>query len=89
MTVLLEDPRAEHQIRLRGRSGSIIVSCTCLNAWTGTWRSSYWPHRTWANPRGWTGARARGEVIEVRTLFPAADAIAAWRAWHEQRGVAV
>lgn len=32
--------------------------------------------------------RGRG-IIESRTLFPAAEAIAAWRAWHAERGVAV
>jgi hypothetical protein len=38
-----------------------------------------------------TGRRGhRGyEVIEARTLFPAADAKAAWRAWHRERGVTV
>jgi len=29
------------------------------------------------------------ETIEARTLFPAADVLAAWRAWHAERGVAV
>jgi hypothetical protein len=42
----------------------------------------------WANP-GWKGMRSRGTVIEARTGFPAADAIAAWRAWHADRGVIV
>lgn len=32
--------------------------------------------------RGWT-------PIEARHVFPAADAKAAWRAWHEQQGVTV
>lgn len=39
------------------------------------------------------GAGRRGhrgyEVIETRTVFPAADAEAAWRAWHADRGVTV
>jgi hypothetical protein len=35
------------------------------------------------------GNRQRREVIEARTRFPAADAIAAWRAWHAERGVVV
>ena len=29
----------------------------------------------------------RRDIIEARTLFPAADAIAAWRAWHKARGM--
>jgi hypothetical protein len=32
--------------------------------------------------KGWT-------PIEVRQLFPAADMDAAWRAWHQERGVIV
>lgn len=28
-------------------------------------------------------------VIEARHLFPAAEAVAAWRDWHEQRGITV
>jgi hypothetical protein len=28
-------------------------------------------------------------VIEARKVFPAADALAAWRAWHEDKGVTV
>ena len=36
------------------------------------------------------GSRRRGyEPIEARTLFPAADVKAAWRAWHEEQGVEV
>ena len=35
------------------------------------------------------GGRPRREVIEARTRFPAAEALAAWRAWHEERGVIV
>lgn len=35
------------------------------------------------------GGRARYEPIETRPRFPAAEAIAAWRAWHEERGVEV
>jgi hypothetical protein len=33
--------------------------------------------------------RPRHTVIASRYLFPAADAIAAWRAWHAERGVIV
>ena len=33
--------------------------------------------------------RAGYQVIEARRVFPAADADAAWRAWHADRGVAV
>lgn len=85
---LIEDPAAAHQIRIRKRGSSLSVSCTCLNACTGTWQSTYWPGVTWANP-AWTGTRHHGEVIETRALFPAADAIAAWRAWHAEKGVTV
>ncbi len=35
------------------------------------------------------GGRKRHEPIEIRTLFPAAEAIADWRAWHAERGVTV
>ena len=35
------------------------------------------------------GGRPRHDVIEARAVFPAAEAIAAWRAWHAQRGVTV
>jgi hypothetical protein len=38
---------------------------------------------------GKNGGRPRYEPIEARTRFPAADAIAAWRAWHAERGVVV
>ena len=40
--------------------------------------------------RARNSGRKRGyEPIEARTLFPAAEAIAAWRAWHAERGVTV
>lgn len=35
------------------------------------------------------GPRSRYEPIEARALFPAAEAVAAWRAWHSERGVIV
>jgi hypothetical protein len=79
MTAILEDPGAEHQIRLiltpplpRVRGGhKVQVSCTC--------------RRT----PGRYGARPRHLIIEARKVFPAADAIAVWRAWHKERGVTV
>lgn len=32
------------------------------------------------------GGRSR-QLIEMRKVFPATDALAAWRAWHQERGV--
>lgn len=83
---ILEDPAAAHQIRIRKSGQGLVVTCTCLNACTGTWRSTYWPGQSWTDP-GWTGTRIRGEAIETRSVFPAAEAIAAWRHWHEQKGI--
>jgi hypothetical protein len=75
VTVVLEDPAAEHQIRIANRDGSqITLSCTCR---ARSWR---WGHG---------GTFLRYEEIEARKVFPAADAIAAWRAWHAERGVSV
>jgi hypothetical protein len=71
VTVLLEDPAAEHQIRLNCLGRDLTVSCTCTASWPGH------------------GGRARYEEIEIRRVFPAAEAIAAWRAWHAEKGVAV
>jgi hypothetical protein len=34
------------------------------------------------------GGRCR-DTIEARPVFPAAEAVAAWRAWHAERGVTV
>ena len=84
---LLEDPAAAHQIRIRRRGGGLAVSCTCLNTWTGTWTVA-WSGRPRPNP-AWTGARTRGKVIETRAVYPAAEALAAWRGWHEEKGIAV
>jgi hypothetical protein len=80
-TTTLEDPAAEHQIILRRTADTrpyrnglpIIMSCTCR------------PYLPQMRP----GGRRRHEPIEARTRFPAADAIAAWRAWHVERGVVV
>jgi hypothetical protein len=81
VTVLLEDLTAEHQIILRRtkdtrpyRNGwALIMSCTCR------------PYMPQARP----GGRRRHTPIEVRDIFPAAEALAAWRAWHDERGAAV
>jgi hypothetical protein len=83
---LLEDPAAAHQIRIRRRGGTLAVSCTCLNTWTGTWELAW---GGLARNPAWTGARIRGEPIAVRSVFPAAEALATWRGWHEQKGIAV
>lgn len=77
--IVLEDPRAAHQIVLRHAPDprqfygglALILSCTCTA-------------RTGRN-----GGRPRHEVIEARNIFPAAEAIAAWRDWHEQRRLSV
>jgi hypothetical protein len=75
MTTVLEDPAAAHQIRMANRDGNqITLSCTCRGR---PWR---WGHG---------GTFLRYEEIEARTRFPAADAIAVWRAWHEERGMTV
>ena len=37
-----------------------------------------------------TGPSRRRRLIEVRAgAFPAAEAVAAWRAWHEREGIAL
>jgi hypothetical protein len=77
-----------HEFQLRYRGGQLAVTCSCLltrvrgketqarnKAGTviGSWRPSYW----------------RRDVIEARTRFPAAEALAAYRAWHDQQGIEV
>ena len=52
---------------------ALLLSCTCAPR----------------VPRSRPGGPPAYEPIEARTLFPAAEAIAAWRAWHAERGVAV
>ncbi len=66
-----------HQIRLSLLQGTYGGGSKIALSCTCTARTG--PH----------GARPRREVIEARTLFPAADVLAAWRAWHAERGVAV
>lgn len=73
----LEDPSLPHQIvSLITTAHGLSVTCNCLRrpAGKGAGRGS---------PR---------ELIAFRGLgkpFPWPDAVAAWRAWHEQRGVSV
>ena len=76
-----------HQIQIRNRSGKLAVTCSCLIAVvrTGDWQE----YRIAGQVTERRTARRRRGVIEARTLFPAADAIAAWRAWHADRGVTV
>ena len=85
---MIEDPSAAHQIRIRLRGGSFTVSCTCLNTWDGTWTIT-WSGGSARNP-AWKGTRMHGPAIAVRSwMFPAAEALAAWRGWHEKKGIAV
>ena len=68
---VFEDPGLEHQIFLSVSSAAdkdhqITVSCNCLAPRKG-------PHAGRGQPRG---------VIAARDAFPAAEALAAWRAWH-------
>jgi hypothetical protein len=73
-----EDPSLPHQIMLlvpssAAHTGRIAVSCNCL-----------------ARPSGPGAGRGRPrEIIESRTEFPAADVIAAYHAWHGERGIEV
>lgn len=76
---------AAHQLQVRGRShGMIVVTCTCL-----IYRTRM-PEELRGIPcwqRGpFRSVRVRG-IIEERRLFPAAEAVAAWRAWHEREGI--
>jgi len=82
--MITEAPRAAHQIRVRYRGGKLAVLCTCQNAWDGIWDLA-WGYAA-RNPR-WRGSCVRGEPIAARMPFPAADAVAAWRAWHAERGI--
>ena len=73
-----EDATLEHQIFLTVASAAdkdhqIAVSCNCLAPRKG-------PHAGRGCPR---------EFIEARDAFPAASAVAAWRAWHAAKGVIV
>jgi hypothetical protein len=75
-----------HQLQIRRRDGKLAVTCPCLltrvsgdlvqarnraGVIIGEWRPSYWQRR----------------VIEARTSFPVAEAMAAWRDWHEREGI--
>ena len=73
-----EDATLEHQIFLTVASAAdkdhqIAVSCNCLAPRKG-------PHAGQGCPR---------EFIEARDAFPAAEAMAAWRAWHAAKEVIV
>jgi hypothetical protein len=80
MTPVLADLTLPHQIHMMharstwGGGHRIAVSCTCT-----------------ARP-GKHGGRPRYTVIAVPDLHadrPAADAIAAWRAWHTEHGIEI
>jgi hypothetical protein len=77
LPAMLEDPAAAHQIRIscdtNPGSTRLIVTCTCLGRRKG---------------KGAGKGRPRAGIIEARTgTFPAAEAAAAWRGWHEQEGI--
>lgn len=74
-----------HQLLIRLDGGRLGVTCTCLRVRVrgpevqarnkagtviGSWRPSY----------------TKRTFIESRTRFPAAEAVAVWRAWHERGG---
>jgi len=72
LTAVLADPSLPHQVVLGTFSGAITVSCNCLAPRKG-------PQAGRGCPRG---------IIESRAgAFPAAEAIAAWRAWHAERRI--
>ena len=78
MTVL-ENPAAAHQIRVRLAPPA---------PWPGRSGQLLTVSCTCLAVTGRRGRHAY-QVIEARDLFPAAEAIAAWRAWHAEQGVMV
>ncbi len=80
MTIVLEDPAAAHQIR---------VILTPPLPWPARGGHQVQVSCTCRRIPGRYGARPRHLMIEARTVFPAAEAIAVWRDWHERKGVAV
>jgi hypothetical protein len=73
---VLADPSLPHQIVLllpsvAGLHSKIAVSCNCL-----------------APAKGAGAGRGRPrELIDARLEFPVADALAAYRSWHAERGM--
>ena len=74
---LLEDPAAAHQIVLRTGPDprQFYGGSAIIVSCTCTATR--------------TGGRPAYEPIEARNIFPAAEARAAWRAWHEKEGIAL
>lgn len=74
-----------HQLVVRMRAGKLAVTCPCLLtvARTQDWQ----PYRINGQATERRTARRQRRVIEARTRFPAAEAVAAWRAWHEREGI--
>ena len=77
-----------HEFQLRQRHGQLAVTCSCLlirvrgpetparnqdGVIIGSWQPSYW----------------RRSVIESRSRFPLAEAVAAYRDWHARQGIEV
>jgi hypothetical protein len=77
VTAILEDLAAAHQIRL---------TLAPPLPWPARGSYRFAVSCTCQAARGAAG-RPRHEVIEARTVFPAAEALTAWRAWHEEKGI--
>ena len=69
---VLEDPAAEHEIQLAVTSRAGIGGFITVSCT--------------CLPRG-TGRGRPRQIIEARKVFPAAEAVATWRAWHTDRGI--
>lgn len=76
----------DHQIQIRTRGHLLAVTCACLltrarhpEAGVPLWKR--------ADPTPRPPSHWRREVISARPVFPAAEALAVWAAWHEQRGI--
>lgn len=70
--VVFEDASLPHQIVLGVFSGAIMVSCNCLAPRKGGFAGRGCP---------------RGFIASRQGTFPAAEATAAYRAWHESKGI--
>lgn len=79
-----------HQPEIRSDGRLLMVTCSCLLT-----RTRGPEELARLRPENRPGAellpRSRWErvAIETRTRFPAAEAVAAWRAWHEREGIAL